>query len=117
MFNGCTKLKNLNILNWDASKITTIGSMFHNTTSLETLIGYKSIDEVLEGLLSCMNNLKIGIDLSYTQLDRASLRALINGLADLTGQTAQTLTLGATLMAKLTEEDIAIAVNKNWTLS
>ena len=62
-------------------------------------------------------NISIGGIYYADNLDRASIRAVINGLADLTGQTAQTLTLGATLMAKLTEEDIAIAVNKNWTLS
>jgi hypothetical protein len=61
--------------------------------------------------------MKISFGLYYAGgLNRASLRAVINGLADLTGQTAQTLTLGATLMAKLTEEDIAIAVSKNWSI-
>ena len=48
-------------------------------------------------------------------LDRASLRALINGLAEV--ETTQTITLGAALRAKLTEEDIAIATAKNWTIA
>ena len=54
---------------------------------------------------------------NVTQVDRASLRALINGLADRTGQSTLILTLGATLIAKLTEDDIAIATNKNWTIA
>ena len=66
-------------------------------------------------LNNCCVVLKISLKLSETALDRASLRAIINGLAEV--ETTQTLTLGATLMAKLTEEDIAIATAKNWTIA
>jgi hypothetical protein len=38
-------------------------------------------------------------------------------LKDNTGQTAKTLTLGATNLAKLTVAEKAIAINKNWTLA
>jgi hypothetical protein len=84
---------------------------------VESLIGDKTIDDVLSNNIGFLNNLKISLSLDTTRLERASLRAVINGLADLTGQTAQTLILGATLIAKLTEEDIAIATNKNWTIA
>ena len=46
-----------------------------------------------------------------------TLVAMLEAIADLTGQTAKTLTIGATNLAKLTEEQIAIATNKNWTLA
>ena len=85
--------------------------------ALTSLIANRTIEEVISNNIGALNGLKISISLTHIiNLDRASLRAVINGLADLTGQTAQTLTLGATLMAKLTEEDIAIATNKNWTI-
>ncbi len=119
MFTSCVSLQGLDLTNWDVSsadKSNSFGSFFNSTTSLATLIGGRSIDDVLQNNISCLKNLKVTINLSSSRLDRASLRALINGLADLTGQTAQTLTLGATLIAKLTEEDIAIATSKNWTI-
>jgi hypothetical protein len=46
-----------------------------------------------------------------------TLVAMFEALADLTGQTAKTLTIGATNLAKLTDEQKAIAINKNWTLA
>jgi hypothetical protein len=99
------------------SKITKMTYAFLGMPSLKTLIGGLTEEQVDMTTVTCLNGLKISIDLSNTILDRASLRAVINGLADLTGQTAQTLTLGTTLKAKLTEEDIAIASNKGWTIA
>jgi hypothetical protein len=42
---------------------------------------------------------------------------MLEALADRTGQTAKTLTMGATNLAKLTDGQKAIATNKNWTLA
>jgi surface protein len=117
MFRWCSQLKTLDVSNWDVSGVTDMSSMFSECSQLQTLIGNRTIDDVLANNISALNGLKVALSLSYTILDRASLRALINGLADLTGQTAQTLRLGGALIAKITEEDIAIATNKNWTLS
>jgi len=49
-------------------------------------------------------------------LSDASIQSIIDGLADLTGATAQTLTLHATVGAKLTESQKTAATAKNWTL-
>lgn len=47
-----------------------------------------------------------------------SLRQILNALADVTEETGTyTLTFGATNLAKLTAQDIAIATNKGWTLN
>lgn len=46
-----------------------------------------------------------------------SMVAMFNSLKDLTGDTAKTLTLGSTNLAKLTDEQKLIATNKNWTLA
>lgn len=113
-------LTKLNIVGWDFSNCTKVTD-FLNGHNLTSCVGDYTINEVIENNISTLIGLKVSLTIheNYhypTMLNRASLRAIINGLADLTGQTAQTLTLGATLMAKLTEEDIAIGVNKNWTI-
>ena len=116
MFRWCSQLQTLDVSNWDVSNVTDMDNMFSECSQLQTLIGNRTIDDVLANNISALNGLKVALLLSYTILDRASLRALINGLADLTGQTTQTLTLGPKLRAKLTEEDIAITTSKNWTI-
>lgn len=106
----------LDITGWEIPKCTDCVNMFNNCKNLETLVGDKTIDEVTSNDLYILKGIKVStqLDLS-TKLDRASLRALINGLAEV--ETTQTLKLGATLRAKLTEEDIAIATAKNWTIA
>ena len=58
------------------------------------------------------------LNLSFcTKLTHDCLVSMLNALADLTGGTAKKLTLGSTNLAKLTDEEKAIATSKNWTLS
>lgn len=52
-----------------------------------------------------------------TNFTREALLEIIGNLRDMTGSTPLTLTLGATNLAKLTEEDIALATEKNWTVA
>ena len=116
---GCLTL---DFRKWEIPNVTDTNGFLGYTSlhraKMRSIIGDETIDSVLANNTTALKGLKVGLCLySYTNLDRASLRAVINGLADLTGQTSQTLTLGATLMTKLTEEDIAIATSKNWTLS
>lgn len=117
-FYNCSKLQMLDLVKWDMSNVTSCTLMLSNCSVMTSIIGYRTYDEVSSNNIGCLNGLKVSLAIAGTNnLDHASLRAVINGLADLTGQTAQTLTLGATLIAKLTEEDIAIATNKNWTIA
>lgn len=46
-----------------------------------------------------------------------TLVGILNSLKDRTGETAYTLTLGSTNLAKLTDEQKKIATNKNWVLA
>lgn len=104
IFDGCTNLVTIPLL--DASSITNTSLGFRNTSKLEYFGGLK--------------NLKVALDLSTsTKLTHDSLMNVINNLYDLAsnGLSAQTLTLGETNLAKLTEEEQAIAVNKGWTLA
>lgn len=62
----------------------------------------------------------IGKNISFSGsplLTNESIQSIIEHLADLTGQTSQTLTLHADVKAKLTEEQIASITSKNWTLA
>lgn len=102
MFALCESLTT--VPQFDTSSGVNFSFMFYGCTSLTTF----------GGLLNC----KKSYDLSYsTNLTHDSLMNAINGLYDLTGQTGQTLTLGTRNLAKLTNEEKAIATNKNWTLA
>lgn len=118
MFVGGLATKVVDFTNWDFSNVTS-ASNFADGWKATSIVGGRTIEDVISNDVKVFKNLKVSTRyLWYTDnIDRASLRAIINGLADLTGQTTQTLTIGAPLLAKLTEEDIAIAVNKNWTLA
>lgn len=63
-----------------------------------------------------LRNISVNIDFSYsTVFDRDDLLKILNNLATVEEQ--QTLTIGETNLAKLTEEDIAIATAKNWIVA
>lgn len=62
----------------------------------------------------------IGINFDFNasnSVTHDTIIGLLNILQDLTGKTAQKLTLGATNLNKLTADEKAIATNKNWTLA
>lgn len=66
------------------------------------------------GFTNIMYKLDISVSNAFT---RDTLNEVIGNLADLTGRTAKTLVIGATNLAKLTEDDIAVATDKNWTVA
>lgn len=101
-FQGCTTLKNVKIPN---SIKFIYGNTFNNCTNLEKV----TLDDGFNA-----NNLNLSASNLYT---RETIVSWLNALADRTGQTAYKLTIGATNLKKLTQEDIAIATAKNWTLA
>lgn len=60
------------------------------------------------------NNLNLSASTLYSA---QTIVGWLNALADRTGETAYTLTIGATNLAKLTAEEIAIATSKNWNIA
>lgn len=54
---------------------------------------------------------------SCSRLSDASRQSIIDGLGDLTGQTARTITFHKDIEAKLTEEQKAQVTSKNWNLA
>lgn len=101
-FFGCTSLTTINL----PSSLTSLGtSVFVRCTSLE----FVELGQDFNAN---------GLDLSAsTKYSRETILQWLNALADRTGQAAYKLTIGATNLKKLTEEDIAIATAKNWTLA
>lgn len=98
LFQNCSKLNKIDAI--DLSNITNTNYAFRNCSSLKEFLP---------------TGLKVSFDLSAsTHFERADLVTMLNNLG--TPTTTQTLTIGSTNLAKLTEEDIAIATQKNWTL-
>jgi hypothetical protein len=105
-FRGCYKLKTLFIPN--SVLIVDAGgglNSFEACSSLEFV--------TLEDGFNC-NSLKL---YSSTKFSRETIVSWFNALADRTGKSAYTLTIGSTNLAKVTEEEIAIATAKNWTIA
>lgn len=102
VFAKCTVMTDLTIPN----TIKSIGSRaFSDCTSLTNV--------TLGDGFNCN-----GLDLSAsTMYSVDTLVAMLTALADRTGQTAYTLTLGTTNLAKLSDAQKAIATDKNWTLA
>ena len=73
---------------------------------------------LLEEIRFKPNTICVGLLLNNCSLlSDESIRSIIDGLVDLTGQEAQTITFHATVKAKLTDEQISTITSKNWTLA
>lgn len=101
-FSGCSSLTTVNL----PSGVTSIG--------IQAFDSCRSLKDVTFGNNFNCNNLNLSASTLYT---REIILQWLNALSDRTGDTAYKLTIGATNLAKLTEEDILIATNKNWTLA
>ena len=101
MFADCNLLQTISLL--DTSSVTSISSMFLNCLYLEFLT---------------MTNIKVSFSISSSKkFSQETLEALIDNLVDLTGQTAQTFTMGSTNLAKVSQEKKDLATSKNWNLN
>ena len=80
----------------------------------EAFLGCSNLEFVELGQSFNANNLNLSVSTKYS---RETILQWLNALADRTGQTAYKLIIGRANLNKLTEEDIAIATAKNWTLS
>ena len=100
MFSGCSSLTSIPLLN--TSNVTNMSRIFSDCSSLTTLSGF--------------TGLKVDLSLSDSpNLTHVSLLNVINKATDVTSS-PKTLTLGTTNLAKLTDEEKAIATNKGWIL-
>lgn len=134
VFYGCTKLQEVYI----ADGTTTIGTkVFYGCTSLKIVYLPSSITTATSSSLTstsssyyvfynctALEDVQLGQDWNMNlrlnvsnNITADSMMAMFNSLKNLTGETAKTLTLGSTNLAKLTDEQKAVAINKNWTLA
>lgn len=129
MFNQCSKLATLDLSSFNTSKVTNTSSMFSVDMELKTISGILDLIKVtasynISQMFSYCTNLETvniknlntsGLDVSAcTKLSHDSLMYLINNLVETT--TTKSITLGTDNLAKLTDEEKAIATNKGWTL-
>lgn len=115
----------------DCSSCTNLTNMFHTASSLVTiddLIVHEGITTYLDAfaLSPLLKNMKItgtiagnSFDVHWNpNLTHDSLMSIINALKDYSGtSTTKTITLGTTNLAKLTDEEKAIATERGWTLA
>ena len=123
MFYNCSQLTSVPSL--DTSKVTNMNRMFYNCVKLKSVPSFDASNVTLFGtmLAYCSNletihmlNICANLDISSsTKFTREALLEIIGNLKTVTS--TKTLTMGSTNLAKLTEEDKAIANNKGWTLA
>ena len=100
-FYGCSGLTSLTLPDGFGSAATKVGACFQNCSSLQNVTGAIKFP--------------VSFDMHWsTKLTHESLLNIISGLVNVTS--TQTLTLGATNLAKLTGEEKKIATDKGWTL-
>ena len=87
-------------LHSDTSNVTNMSAMFSSCSSLTEIH---------------MTGMKVSFDISAsTKFTESALVEILNNLASVTS--TQTLTMGSTNLAKLTDDEKAIATGKGWTL-
>ena len=100
-FYNCTNLASLNLPAGFGQNAINASGCFTKCTALKAITGNP--------------NFKVSFSLSdSTELTHDSIMVVINGLQTVNGQT---LTLGSTNLAKLTDEEKKVATDKGWTLA
>lgn len=123
MFSGCISLTSIPQL--DTSKVTDMKYMLYNCNKLTTVPALDvsnatNMDSIFTGCSSLKSILMTGMKVSFnisvsTQFEESDLVTILNNLATVT--TTKTLTMGATNLAKLSDEQKKIATDKGWTLA
>ena len=123
LFASCENLEEIDSL--ECNNVTNIQNIIYNCSKLVNLGGFINLGK--KYTQKTTNYIHYKLDLSYcTELTHDSLMNVINNLYDLnlTYNVAggrklytQSLALGRTNLAKLTEEEIAIATSKGWNIT
>ena len=118
MFYYCSSLTTIPQL--DTSKVKIMGDMFYNCPSLTTVpqLDVSSVTDMSNMFYRCnslksilMTGMKASFNISVsTNFEESDLVTILNNLAIVTS--TQNLTMGSTNLAKLTDEEKAIATNK-----
>lgn len=125
-FNGCINLISVKFGDIDTSKCTLMRSLFWYCTKLKTLDISKFDFTAVTGTermfmcpeltnLKFGHNLKVSISLTGAPLTHESALSVLNGLAEV--DTPQTVSFTKSAYNTLTEEEIALATSKGWTIT
>lgn len=98
MFDSCSSLTTIPQL--DTSNVTNMGHMFYSCSSLTEIN---------------MINIGTSLNISATALEHDALVKLIGNLKAVT--TTETLTMGSTKLALLSDEEKKVATDKGWVLA
>ena len=115
MFVNCSSLQT--VPQFDTSNITYISSMFNGCTNLTDVGGLINLG--MQSNLAAPTSKYVGIFLGCKNITRESVLNIFNGLYDraTAGYSNLKLFFEADVINRLTEDDIAIATNKGWTIS
>ena len=132
MFRGCTSLDELNLSSWDTSKVTTMYEAFSNFNAWDKYTDFSipkinvppipkncNVDHAFSfdySLTTIESSGKISKSLNFqwSPLTHDSAMVLINALDS---ENTGTLTLSAATRETLSEDEIAIATDKGWTIA
>ena len=123
MFSYCDKL--ITVPLFDTSKVKNMHNMFSDCRSLTTVPAFDTVNVTdMNGMfdncsaLEQIHMINISTTLRINSSTKFTREALLEIIGNLKAQTSGTFTLymGETNLAKLTDEDKAIATNKGWTL-
>lgn len=111
LFHRCNKLKSIPAFNFQGLP-TSYKDFYTNSQITGCMTDCTSLEEIH------IKDIHYDFDISVsTKFTREALVEIIGNLRDMTGDSALTLKMGATNMAKLTTDDIAVATAKNWTIA
>ena len=104
-FYKCTSLTYLDLSSIDASTVTDVSSIFYGCSSLSDFYP--------------PSNIMISLDISASpNLTEDSINRIVAALYDYSNTTeTYTLTIGSTNLAKMTDDEIAVATAKGWTIA
>ena len=128
MFSYCNSLRTLDVSNWNVISVNEIDGVFYNCSNLNSLdlsnwsLSNIGGNDMVLAFYNCslLTDFKAPKDIraclyldTCNSLTHDSLMSIINNLEKVA---SMDLILGEINLAKLTDEEIAIAVNKNWTV-
>ena len=132
-FLKCSSLQSVDLTGFNTSKTTNVTWFLDGCSSLKTIIGAHTLEDVENGIVA-LKGTKVSLRITdSTKLRYSSMLAVTKGLADLTGQTAQTISFNVNAWNNMSNDDdtiptsyviaerqarlSAIAAQKNWTIA
>lgn len=123
MFYGCSSLTTVPLL--DTSNVTTMYRAFENCTSLEQLpeLDISNVT-ILDAFRGCTNlrripfkNIKVSMYLKDTAIDKEGIIEVFNNLVPTSEPEFDRVTIKRALYNSLSEDELAIATDKGWTVT